>query len=217
MTTTPSGQRRSARARWVSVSVVAVRTSYSSSTRLSEVLTDWPPGPGEREKRSTRSASGTTSPDGRPGPGRDVQVLHAPRLRHSMAGQVSMTIADPGRGRAVEGRLVDDAELEPHALRADGDRLVGELAGRLGAAEHVDDVDRERDVGQRGVALLAEHGRRVRVDRHDPLAAPLEQGRDGVRRAAGVTGQAHDRPGLEVVEHPVDGRRVLPVRLMAPR
>ena len=61
------------------------------------------------------------------------------------------------------------------ALAPDRDRLVGELPGRLGAPEHVDHVDRERHVGERGVALLAEHRRRVRVDRHDPLAAPLQQ------------------------------------------
>ena len=41
--------------------------------------------------------------------------------------------------------------------RADRDGLVGELAGGLRAPEHVDHVDRERHVGQGGVALLAEH------------------------------------------------------------
>ena len=162
-------------ARCASVSVDAVRTSYSSSTRLSRVLTDWPPGPGEREKRSTRSASGTTRPVGQAGTGRDVQVLHAPRLRHSIAGQVSITIGTPAavvRSNAASS-ITPSWNHTPFA--PDGDRLVGELAGRLGAPEHVDHVDRERHVGQRGVALLAEHGRGGGVDRHDPLAAPLEQ------------------------------------------
>ena len=64
----PSGQRRSARARWASLSTAEARRSSSSSTRESVVLTDWPPGPGDFEKRSTSSPDGTTRPSGRPGP-----------------------------------------------------------------------------------------------------------------------------------------------------
>ena len=46
------------------------------------------------------------------------------------------------RGARPLGRgLVDHAELEPHARRADRDRLVDVRAGRLGAAEDVDDLD----------------------------------------------------------------------------
>ena len=44
---------------------------------------------------------------------------------------------------------------------------------------------------------------------HDPLAALLEQGGDGVRRPRRVARQAHDRPGL-CAEQPVDGLGVLP-------
>jgi hypothetical protein len=36
-------------------------TSKESSTRLSAVLTDWPPGPDDREKRSCSSLPGITS------------------------------------------------------------------------------------------------------------------------------------------------------------
>ena len=37
---------------------------------------------------------------------------------------------------------VDDAELEPQGTGTDGDRLTGDLLGRVGATEDVDDVDR---------------------------------------------------------------------------
>ena len=48
-------------------------------------------------------------------------------------------------------------ELEPHALRVDLDRLVGDRSGAGRVDESVDDVDGERDVSQaRGVGLLAE-------------------------------------------------------------
>ena len=169
-------------ARCGSVSAADDATSYSSSTRLSVVLTDWPPGPEDRENRSTSSAAGITSPSGRPGPGRHPQVAAgrgspAARRRHSIAGQVSITIGTPAARVRSNAVVVDHAELEPHAPGADRDGLVGELAGRLRAPEHVDDVDRERHVGERGVALLAEDGRRVGVDRHDPLAALLQQPR----------------------------------------
>ena len=121
-----------------------------------------------------------------------------------MAGQVSITMRTPAATVRSNAAGVDDAELEPHRLRVDGDRLVGELAGRVGATEDVDHVDRERDVGQRRVALLAQHGRRRRVDRDDALAAPLQVGSDLVRRAARVTGEADHGPRLAVLEHEAD-------------
>ena len=55
MDTRPSGQRLSARARWVSVSAAEDATSYSSSTRESVVLTDCPPGPGGQSVNTTDS------------------------------------------------------------------------------------------------------------------------------------------------------------------
>ena len=68
-----------------------------------------------------------------------------------------MTMGRPGGRRTTERVGVDHAELEPHRPRPDRDRLVGELTGRVGAPEDVDDVDRERHVGERRVAALAEH------------------------------------------------------------
>ncbi|MDX6236549.1 MAG: hypothetical protein QOG10_1364 [Kribbellaceae bacterium] len=54
--------RSSALAFRTSLSAVVAATSKLSSTRLSVVLTDCPPGPLDREKRQVSSASGTTTP-----------------------------------------------------------------------------------------------------------------------------------------------------------
>ena len=104
----PAGRRSSA---------VEAATSYSSSTRLSVVLTDWPPGPDERLNRSTSSASRDHQPVGEPGPGADAQVVAgliagaAPLDRR--AGVHHHRHA--GRAGPLERGLVDHAELEPHA------------------------------------------------------------------------------------------------------
>ncbi len=130
-----------------------------------------------------------------------------------MAGQVSITIGTPAFDGAGERRLVDHPELEPHRAGADGHRLVGELPGRAGPPEHVHHVDRERDVGQRRVALLAVHHRGVRVHRDDALPALLQQPGDGVGGAAGLAGQPDHGPGRAVVEHEAHGFGVLPGRV----
>jgi hypothetical protein len=130
-----------------------------------------------------------------------------PRLRHSIAGQVSMAI---GRPASVVRRNASSS-ITPswnQTARPDRDRLVGELAGRLAAPEDVDHVDRERHLGKRAVARLPVHLLRVGVDRDDALAALLQHRRDPVRRPLGVAAQPDDRPGLALVEHEVD---VLPV------
>ncbi len=61
--------RVSSRARWWSPSAAELPTSQLSSTLLSVVLTDCPPGPDERLNRSTSSPAGMVSPSGRPRPG----------------------------------------------------------------------------------------------------------------------------------------------------
>ena len=91
-----------------------------------------------------------------------------------------------------------------------GDGLVGELTGRRRAPEHVDHVDRERDVGQRRVPLLAQHRLGQRVDGHDALALALEQLGDAVRRPPRVV-EADHRPRLALVEHQVHPLLPLPV------
>ena len=55
--------------RCVSLSTDEVATSNTSSTRLSVVLTPWPPGPADRLKRSRSSLAGMRRPPRSPGPG----------------------------------------------------------------------------------------------------------------------------------------------------
>ena len=45
------------------------------------------------------------------------------------------------------GLIIADAELHPHHLGTDGDRLVDYAACHFGPAEHVHHVDRLRDIG----------------------------------------------------------------------
>ena len=54
----------------------------------------------------------------------------------------------------------DDALLQPDRLRADRDRLAGDLGGVGGRPEHVDQVDRLRDVGERRIAAVTPKTRR---------------------------------------------------------
>src|SRR5204863_2267354 len=77
----------------------------------------------------------------------------------------------------------------------DGRRLVR-------TPEHVHDVDRGvvRDLAERAVRALAEDLRLVRVDRHDPVAVPLEVRGDVVRGTVGLRGQPDDRDGVSVTE-----------------
>ena len=207
---TGPGRRRSRRARCSSSSAAEAATSYSSSTRLSVVLTDCPPGPGERLNRSTSSASGISSPSGSPGPGGTRTV--SPAWRHSMAGHVSITIGTP----AATVRWNASSSTTPswnHTPRAP--IATAWSANSPAASERRNTSTTSTGngiVGQAGVPLLAEHGRRGRVHRDDPLAATLEQLRDGVRRAGRVAREADDGPGLAVVEHEPHPFRILPVR-----
>ncbi len=101
-------------------------------------------------------------------------------------------------------RLVDHAQLQPHALGADLDRLV-DVRARLGRApEHVDDVDRLLDRVQRREAALAEHLVAGRVDRDHLHAVPLQQRGDAVRVAHRVRRAAHDRPRAGLGQRPAD-------------
>jgi len=62
---TPATSRRSSRmsslARWTSETAAELPMSQKSSTRLSDVLTCWPPGPEERENRQPSSEAGIVS------------------------------------------------------------------------------------------------------------------------------------------------------------
>lgn len=91
------------------------------------------------------------------------------------------------RGRSpVESILVDNAQLKPDAFGANRYRFVGELSCRFAAPEHIDDVDLERDVRERGVPLFAEHGGSVRMDGDNPFGPALQERCDLMRRAMRV-------------------------------
>ena len=85
-----------------------------------------------RSMRAGRGARGSAEPQPRASPSRGI----------SIAGQRSITTLRPCRLGAGGGRGVDDAELHPHHLGADRDRLVDRGAGEFAAAEDVDHVDR---------------------------------------------------------------------------
>jgi hypothetical protein len=79
---TPPASRRarrpSARSRAHAGSAAECARSKESSTRLPAVLTDWPPGPGDRENRSRSSPPGITS---HPLTGRSSAILQACPVR----------------------------------------------------------------------------------------------------------------------------------------
>ena len=83
------------------------------------------------------------------------------------------------RARPLGRRHVDHAELHPHRLRAERDRLVDVRARVVGAPEDVDHVDR----AGRGEIVDGDVAGRVRVDPDHVLAEALEQRRDAVRVA----------------------------------
>ncbi len=78
----------------------------------------------------------------------------AETARRSSANRGDLQAGDFDRGAAVHhdlqsgglgtggGGLVDHAQLHPHRLGADRDRLIDDRADRVGAAEDIDDVDR---------------------------------------------------------------------------
>lgn len=89
-----SARKASARRRCTSLSAIVVPMSKLSWTRESVVLTDWPPGPEERENCSTSSAAAMVRPFGAPGPGsicRSSMSLHHQKLenrgQHESAGR----------------------------------------------------------------------------------------------------------------------------------
>ena len=106
---------------------------------------------------------------------------------------------------ARDAGRVADAKLQPDGLRADGDRFVDVRVGLLGAAEDVDNVDRDGHGGEVGVGRFAEYGGgEAGVDGDDAEALLLEVSRDAVVVARGVLGQADDGDGTGEREDGVD-------------
>ncbi len=116
-----------------------------------------------------------------------------------------------GLSRPLGSRLVDHAQLHPHALGADGDRLVDDGPDEVGAHEAVDDVDREGDLHEGREACFAVDRGSCGVDGNDALSLVLQELRHLVGGAGAVRGKADHGPGLESEQladiggHPLDG------------
>jgi hypothetical protein len=99
-------------------------------------------------------------------------------------------------------RVVADAALQPHRARPRGEQVVEVLREVLGAAEHVDDVDRPADGADRAEHRAVEDLgglREVHGHRDDLEAGLREVARHVVRRLPGLRGgldaQHGDRAG----------------------
>src|SRR5690606_32636024 len=108
--------------------------------------------------------------------------------------------------------LVDHAELAPEAPGADSHRLGRDLGQRVRRAEHVDDVDSLRHVGEARVALLAEDFALARIHRNHAIAVTAQIEADEVARAECVPGQADDRDRLRVQKDALDRQGILVAR-----
>src|SRR5690606_13718094 len=98
---------------------------------------------------------------------------------------------EAGLARHRVGPDVVDTELLPQAAGADIDRLARDRLDVGGTPEHVDHVDRLRDVRQGRITGLAEDFRITGLDRDDPVAVfPHVLGGE-VARPIPVGGQAH--------------------------
>lgn len=89
---------------------------------------------------------------------------------------------EPGFDCLVGGFEVDNAELAPHRFCPVLDRLLHDLRDLVGGAEHVNDVNRERNVRDTGVALLAQDFVGLWVYRHNLIALVLQVAGDHVAR-----------------------------------
>ena len=118
---------------------------------------------------------------------------------------------DPGGLGSRGRRVVADAQLHPHDLGADRDR-VGDDAGRfLGGAEHVHHVDLVRDVAERRVDLFAEQGFAgdAGIDRDHTIAFALQVLHDEVAGPVPVRRSADHCDRL----HPLEDRADFRIRI----
>src|SRR3954470_12268341 len=105
--------------------------------------------------------------------------------------------------------FVDHRELAPQRLGVDRHRLSRDPGQRVRRPEDIDDVNRFRDVGERGDALLPEHLLLARVHRDDAVAVAAQVEADEVARAQVIARQSDDGDGLRRVQHLLDRQRVL--------
>src|SRR5690606_16222646 len=81
---------------------------------------------------------------------------------------------DPCAQRPLGGLVIDDAELYPDELGANGNRILDDGRQILGTTEDVDHIDRLWNIAQRGVTFLTENFTRVRIDGDDAVAQILQ-------------------------------------------
>lgn len=86
----------------------------------------------------------------------------------------------------------DDAQLQPDGRGADRRSIPDHLHGVGRRPEHVNQVDRVRDCGQRRVRPLAEEFVDGRIDRDNPPAVLLHLQRHAMCGLARVAGRAYD-------------------------
>ena len=161
------------------------------------VFTDWPPGPGERENRSTSSPAGMTRPAGSPGPGGTTR---------SSPGRLTPLAATRWRGRCPSPsaprppvvrrtRLVDRRRAgttRPSRPR----RRPGRRTRRpppSGGTRRPRRSGTARRPAWRSPARPSDRRRRPGGSARSACRA-LQQRRDGVRRAVRVAGQARRPP-----------------------
>ena len=102
----------------------------------------------------------------------------------------------PGGFRPIGGLLVHDPFLHPDHLGPLGYGLLHDLRQELGAAKDVHDLHLVRDLRQGRVAALAEDLLAGGVDRDDPVAGPLQVGRDLETRLPRVRREPDHRDGV---------------------
>src|SRR5690606_25614803 len=115
--------------------------------------------------------------------------------------------------RDLRRLLVPRAELQPQRLRAHRDGLAGDARQILVAAEDIDDVGHDGQVGERGIRLLAEDLVGARVHEvHVERRTRQQVGAYEVARARRVVRSAHDRDALRAAQDPEarGGVRALP-------
>src|SRR5262245_52764999 len=105
--------------------------------------------------------------------------------------------------------LVDHAELAPECTGVDRDGIPGDGRQRIGCAEDVHDVDRNRHVEETRVADLSEDLGLAGIDRDHPVPVTAEVVADEVARTQLVAGQPHDGDRARVVEHALDRQGIL--------
>src|SRR4051794_988020 len=135
----------------------------------------------EPSTTSSGDGSGGTSASGVDHPGVEAEPVHAPHMARVL--DLHATVHDHVQAALLGDSCrftTDDPELHPECLRPDFDSLLGNRRHELRCAEHVDDVDGKRNVGQAREGLFAQYFRFVGVDRHYTVAMALHVEADEV-------------------------------------